>query len=464
MELDYRPPYPRTLVQSAVETLRWRFLERMRDVQHSCARQLQEIIKNRGPLNSGNLDCRAAVHEVFWGTFLESLNSAIKEQFQALFEIGSTNPEYAHPDPAHWANDLLWKQINHAFDHTVEFDFDIDDVDSTEPIVGKRVIEGILETTILPAVAQPEDYVEGDVAPKVAIRTDFWVEILNQLGALVSDAEIELARRGWKSPETQSPTITSPLPKAESGPQTDLPSTPQQTPKATSPTVRYAWYRDPAAGVWMISVPPNHKPFPVTDSVGLRYIQVALREHPKELKSSQIQALAQAKVDDTFAFTGLSRLDGSSDGEDWAQEGRPDDGLSDYETEQIPYDRKALYEINQELKRIERELAKATRNNDPGQNIFWRGEKKKLLEQVKKDTGKNHRQRKLSADETRACGTVRRGIVRAIKRISDVDADAGRFLTDNIITGFRVSYRGPEVDWQFDKDACPIAGRDSTAI
>jgi hypothetical protein len=97
----------------------------------------------------------------------------------------------------------------------------------------------VLDTTILPAVAQQEDYVEGDAAPEVAILTDFWVEIDNQLGQLVREAEVELARRGWKPLETKPTTITSPLPKAESGPQTDLSSTSQQTPNATSPTVRY---------------------------------------------------------------------------------------------------------------------------------------------------------------------------------------------------------------------------------
>lgn len=141
MKLD-NYPYPPTPVQGAVGTLKSRFLERMRDAQFSCARQLKEI-QQRYPLNSGDLDYHFAVRDVFWGTFLESINSAIKEQFLALFEIGSANPEYAPPDPAQWAEGLIRTYINHSISHTADFDF-IPDIDSTAPI------RGVLDTTILP--------------------------------------------------------------------------------------------------------------------------------------------------------------------------------------------------------------------------------------------------------------------------------------------------------------------------
>jgi hypothetical protein len=413
----------------------------MRNAQYSCARQLKEI-QERDSSNSGNLDYRVAVSEVFWGTFLESLNSAIKEQFQALFEIGSANPEYANPNPAQWAEGLIRTYIHHSISHTADFDF--------IPDIGAP-IRGVLDTTILPAVAQQEDYVEGDVAPEVAILTDFWVEINNQLGQLVREAEVELARRGWKPLETKPTTITSPLPKAESGPQTDLSSTSQQTPNATSPTVRYAWYRDPAAGVWMISVPPNHKPFPVADSVGLGYIHVALQAHPKELTPSQIKALAGANVGVGLSFAEPPQLDGSRDDGDGARDGRRNDGFSSYETPQDTYDKKAVLKIKQELEYIERELAKASRHQDLAQIHFWNDKKEKLLKRVRKDTGLNKRPRPMPSDETRAYGTVRRGIARVIETISKIDPDTGRFLRDNIRTGFKVSYTGPKVEWQFYK-------------
>ena len=57
-----------------------------------------------------------------------------------------------------------------------------------------------------------------------------------------------------------------------------------------------SWYKDPAAGVWTISLPPNpDKVFSVAHCVGLSYIQVILRACPKELSPSQVQALAGIK-------------------------------------------------------------------------------------------------------------------------------------------------------------------------
>ena len=58
--------------------------------------------------------------------------------------------------------------------------------------------------------------------------------------------------------------------------------------------VSYVWYRDPVAGVWKISVPPNpDRAFSVADFVGLGYIQVALREHGKNYRHFRYRLLQE---------------------------------------------------------------------------------------------------------------------------------------------------------------------------
>jgi hypothetical protein len=425
----------------------------MANAQVSCARQLRELIADRDPL-TGDLDFRTSVHLVFWGTFLESLESAFKEHFQILCEIGSSNPEYVHPDPAQWAKDLLWKHINYAFNHTVDpglacsiLDIDsaeIPDTDSTEAIR-----DGMLENTIFPIVAQVEDHVEGDVPEVVTVRTEFWVAILDQFGLVVQDAGIEFARHGWKSSATQSQTISSTPPKLDSNSQSDLSSKLRQTPL---PPVGYVWYRDPASGVWNISVPPKPEGFPVKDLVGLAYIQVALREHGKEAPAFQIQAFAEArKVGATLSSAGPGLLDGNRDDEGIAHEGRLNDGLSGYETTQLVLDKTEMSKIKNELKDIETSLAKAELNHDQAQIVLFKTEKEKILEFLDHARGKGKRSRRMKSPHGLACDAVRNGIVRAIDKISKIDSDAGQFLKKYIKTGWIVSYTGPEVNWQFYK-------------
>jgi hypothetical protein len=407
MEL-YNYSNPRALIEGALVTLKLQFFSKVTAVHESCVLQLREIQKH-GSSNSENLDCRGAARDL-WKKFLKSINSAIEEYFRAVFEIGSANPEFAHPDPACWAECLLEKHIQRM----------------------------IYYTALPDDIAQLADYLDGDEC-----RGGYGIPIDYQLQRLVRDARVELARRGWKPPETKPTMITPPLPEADFGPQTDLSSTPRQAPKASSAPVGHCkWYKD-AGNVWHVSLPPDpDKELCEQDYVGFGYIHVVLREHPNELLAYQVQSLVTTKSSGALPFVGAD--------EGWAKENRPDDGFSDFETTQLILDKTEKSKIKSKLKDIEAGLAKADRNHDQAQILLWKTERENILEFLNRARGKGKRPRRMKTPHGLACDAVRNGIVRAIDKIEKRDAAAGQFLRKNIKTGWKVSYIGPEVDWKLD--------------
>jgi hypothetical protein len=395
----------------------------------SCAQQIKEI-EHRNPSQAGSI----------FSDFFELLKGAIKEEFQVLLEIGSENPEYAHPDPANWVEGLVRKDIHESFRY--------------EPIpedIDFKPTLGVLGSTIIPAVAREEVHFEGDTPPETVILTDFFLDIDAQLRDLVCDANVQLARRGWKPPETKSPAITPAPSEADTGPRAGLSGTPQHNPNAPSAPLRYVWYQDPASGVWTISVPPNPGDFlHMQHCVGLRYIQVALREYPKELEPSRIQALAGAEIDSGLPLAEPPRLDASIDDEHGGR--RRIDGFSSYETPEETFNKEGKAKIEEELRHFRDEIEEARSNNDQARVSYWTEQMDELLEFVRRDTDHRGRPRILNPKEKHPADSVRNGIKRAIAKISKSNPNVGQFLKDNITkTGSKVSYSGPEVEWRFYK-------------
>jgi len=221
-----------------------------------------------------------------------------------------------------------------------------------------------------------------------------------------------------------------------------------QTHKATAPAGRCVWYQEFAGGVWTISVPLNpEKVLHVADCLGLGYIQVALREYPKQPPAYRVKALASKA---TASPTAPCRLQGSSDEEDEAHEGPPDNGLSGYEKPQVPFDRKALADIKQKLDSINNELEEARCCNSQAQFDRLTTEKEEILKHVKAAFGLRNRQRQMSSPNNSARESVGKSIRRAIGKISKIDADAGKFLRKHIKIGWEVSYIGPNVEWKLE--------------
>jgi len=213
------------------------------------------------------------------------------------------------------------------------------------------------------------------------------------------------------------------------------------------------WYKDPAAGVWTISLPPNpDKVFSVAHCVGLSYIQVILRACPKELSPSHVQALAGIKDSTEIISSAVTPSLVANVGGDGTADDRLTLGISDFETRQHPFDRTALAQIHKQLKDIEASLDEAERNHDQAQRNRLTGDKEELLKNLKAAFGKQNRQRPMSSHEGAARDAVRRGVGRAIDMILRIDADAGRFLRLHIKTSWKCSYTGPEFNkWRFYK-------------
>ena len=144
-------------------------------------------------------------------------------------------------------------------------------------------------------------------------------------------------------------------------------------------------------------------------------------------------------------------MDVSNDDEGGAHQGRPDDGRSDFETTQLILDETEKSEIKSRLKEIEESLAEAERNHDQAQIFLCKTEKEGILEFLECASGKGKRPRRMKSPQGLARDAVRNGIKRAIEKISKIDSDAGQFLKKHIKTGWKVSYTGREVDWQFYK-------------
>ena len=213
--------------------------------------------------------------------------------------------------------------------------------------------------------------------------------------------------------------------------------------------VRYVWIKDFEAGTWRVSVPPHPENILVLKHcVGLAYIRVVLGARGQEIPAFQVQALAPEKH--SYHTAGNHR--------------QPLEGLGDFESSQVVLDDEAKREYRGRLESIRGEIEEAERWSNRGRIASLRGELKQIVDQLNRATGKNKRTRDMGSPQAAARQAVQKGIVRAIQLVSRSDAAAGQFLKRYIRTGWKVSYAGPEVEWQFEKAADLPANYSASAI
>jgi hypothetical protein len=335
--------------------------------------------------------CRDGLWKTLW-ELDRDLGSILDKPFQTLFEIGLNNSAYGLPDPAHWAYEKVRTELCRC-----------------------SVVDELISAFV--------DILNDADETCTSVLTDFWLESEHRLDNLLTDAEIQLARRGWKF-------VNDVMPGALVTPEGDC----------------CWWCLNTRTRVWRISCPKDPRNIlPVPHRVGLAYLQVVLRESPKELLATRVQALVPSKSSAPFAPPGNNTDEG---GTDWDNK---DHLCTDSESRQPLFDSKYMYEVKTRLEEIEVAFDEAKEKGDKDKIEKLTIEKEKILQTVKKGMGKQKRSRLMGSHEERAANTVGREIRRAIKMISDANADIGNFFYKYIKTGRKVSYIGPEVTWRFNE-------------
>ena len=163
----------------------------------------------------------------------------------------------------------------------------------------------------------------------------------------------------------------------------------------------------------------------VPDSLGLRYLDLLVRNPGRELAAMELVRLAAA--------TGP------------AGPATPADGL--HETSRAPagdiLDRQARTAYRQRLADLDEELAEAEEWHDTERASRLRAEKDFLVRELAAATGLGGRPRQLGSDSERARLNVTRAIRTAISRIRDRAPDAAAHLDQAVRTGTRCSYSPP---------------------
>lgn len=205
------------------------------------------------------------------------------------------------------------------------------------------------------------------------------------------------------------------------------------------------WWCRLKTKVWKISCPTNPRSVHVPDRVGLAYLQVVLRESPKELLASRVQALVPSKSSAPVAPPGNNTDEG---GTDWDYK---DHLYTDSESRQPLFDSEYAANVKNRLKEIEVALDEAKEKGHQDKIEALTIEKEGILKIYGKGMAMQKRSRLMRSHEEKAANTVGREIKRAIKMISDANADIGGFFYKHIKTGGKVSYIGPEVTWRFNE-------------
>jgi hypothetical protein len=164
----------------------------------------------------------------------------------------------------------------------------------------------------------------------------------------------------------------------------------------------------------------------VPDSLGLRYLDLLVRNPGRELAAAELVRLAAA--------TGPAGSAPNADGLHEASGASAGDVL----------DRQARAAYRQRLSDLDEELAEAQEWNDTERASRLRAEKDFLVRELAAATGLGGRPRQLGADSERARLNVTRAIRTAISRIRDRAPDAAAHLDQAVRTGTRCSYLPPD--------------------
>lgn len=164
----------------------------------------------------------------------------------------------------------------------------------------------------------------------------------------------------------------------------------------------------------------------VPDSLGLRYLDLLVRNPGRELAAAELVRLA--------GVTGPANAAAHADGLHDASRAPADDVI----------DRQARAAYRQRLADLDTELAEAEQWNDTERASRLRAEKDFLVHELAAATGLGGRPRQLGAESERARLNVTRAIRTAIARIRDRAPVVAAHLDRAVRTGTRCSYSPPD--------------------
>jgi hypothetical protein len=176
-------------------------------------------------------------------------------------------------------------------------------------------------------------------------------------------------------------------------------------------------------GFWLVGYAEARGRVP--DSLGLRYLDLLVRNPGRELTAVELVRLAAA--------TGPAGPAPNADGLHDASSASAGDVL----------DRQARAAYRQRLADLDEELAEAQEWNDTERASRLRAEKDFLVRELAAATGLGGRPRQLGSESERARLNVTRAIRTAIARIRDRAPDAAAHLDQAVRTGTRCSYHPP---------------------
>ena len=163
----------------------------------------------------------------------------------------------------------------------------------------------------------------------------------------------------------------------------------------------------------------------VPDSLGLRYLDLLVRNPGRELAAGELARLAAA----TGPAATAAYADGLHD-----SSGAPADDI---------LDQQARTAYRQRLTGLDEELAEAEAWHDTERASGLRAEKDFLVRELTAATGLGSRPRQLGSESERARLNVTRAIRTAISRVRDRAPEAAAHLDQAIRTGTRCSYSPP---------------------
>jgi len=165
------------------------------------------------------------------------------------------------------------------------------------------------------------------------------------------------------------------------------------------------------------------------DSLGLRYLDLLVRQPGQELAASELVRLAGAGPAGPGAASTAARADGLRE----ATGAAADDVL----------DSRARAAYRQRLADLDADLAEAEEWNDTERASRIRAEKDFLVRELAAATGLGGRPRQLGSESERARLNVTRAIRTAIARIREHAPDAAAHLDEAVRTGSRCCYAPP---------------------
>jgi hypothetical protein len=165
------------------------------------------------------------------------------------------------------------------------------------------------------------------------------------------------------------------------------------------------------------------------DSLGLRYLDLLVRQPGRELAASELVRLAGAGPAGPGAASAAARADGLHEAT-----GAPADDV---------LDSRARAAYRQRLADLDADLAEAAEWNDTERASRIRAEKDFLVRELAAATGLGRRPRQLGSESERARLNVTRAIRTAIARIREHAPDAAAHLDQAVRTGSRCCYAPP---------------------